>query len=93
MTSAISRWRLAGPQVLSCTRFSEGLNRAIGGRCRLSAPAQENFASHALGEWRVIYVATFREAVYVLHSFRKKSRRTSAQDIEMARKRYKQMGG
>ncbi len=48
---------------------------------------------HVLGEWRIIYVAKFRDAVYVLHSFKKKSRKTSRQDIELARQRYKQIGG
>jgi len=48
---------------------------------------------HVLGEWRVIYVAKFRDAVYVLHSFQKKSRKTSREDIELARQRYKQIGG
>lgn len=48
---------------------------------------------HVLGEWRVIYVARFKEAVYVLHAFQKKSRKTSRQDIERARQRYGQIGG
>ena len=48
---------------------------------------------HALGEWRVIYVAKLREAVYVLHAFQKKSRKMNRQDIELARRRYKQIGG
>jgi phage-related protein len=48
---------------------------------------------HILGEWRVIYVAKHHEAVYVLHAFQKKTRKTSRQDIDLARQRYKQMGG
>jgi len=48
---------------------------------------------HVLGEWRIIYVAKFRDAVYVLHSFQKKTQKTSQHDIEIARKRYKQIGG
>lgn len=48
---------------------------------------------HALGEWRIIYVAKFKDAVYVFHSFQKKSRKTRQQDIELAHKRYKQIGG
>jgi phage-related protein len=48
---------------------------------------------HVLGEWRVIYVAKFHDAIYVLHSFQKKSRKTSRQDIELARQRYKQIRG
>jgi phage-related protein len=30
---------------------------------------------HVLGEWRVLYVAKFARAVYVLHVFQKKHRR------------------
>jgi phage-related protein len=48
---------------------------------------------HILGEWRIIYVAKYREAVYVLHAFQKKSKKTSRQEIDLARQRYKQIGG
>jgi phage-related protein len=48
---------------------------------------------HVLGEWRVIYIARLREAIHVLHAFQKKSRKTSRQDIELARQRYGQIGG
>jgi phage-related protein len=46
-----------------------------------------------LGEWRVIYVAKLREAVYVLHAFQKKTRKASRHDIDLARQRYRQIGG
>jgi phage-related protein len=48
---------------------------------------------HLLGEWRVIYIAKLHEAVYVLHAFQKKTRKTSRQDIDLAHQRYKQIGG
>jgi phage-related protein len=48
---------------------------------------------HLLGEWRVIYIAKLHEAIYVLHAFQKKTRKTSRQDIDLARQRYKQIGG
>ena len=48
---------------------------------------------HILGEWRIIYVAKHHEGVYVLHAFQKKTRKTSRQDIDLARQRYKQIGG
>jgi len=44
---------------------------------------------HADGEFRVIYVAQFDEAVYVLHAFGKQTRRTSRLDIDLARHRYR----
>jgi phage-related protein len=48
---------------------------------------------HLLGEWRVICIAKLYDAVYVLHTFQKKTRRTRRQDIDLARQRYKQIGG
>lgn len=39
-------------------------------------------------QYRVIYVAKFSESVYVLHSFIKKTAKTAAPDLEMAKKRY-----
>lgn len=47
---------------------------------------------HRGGEWRVIYVAARREAVYVLHAFGKKTQATRREDIEIARRRYRQIG-
>lgn len=38
--------------------------------------------------FRVMYVATFGDTVYVLHSFEKKSQRTARRDIELGRRRY-----
>lgn len=43
------------------------------------------------GIYRVIYVARFEEAVYVLHCFQKKTQRTSQSDIELAKRRYKDL--
>jgi phage-related protein len=40
-------------------------------------------------EHRIFYVAKFEEAVYVLHCFQKKSRRTSPRDLETGRERYR----
>jgi len=38
--------------------------------------------------YRVMYVAKFSKKIYVLHSFQKKSRKTSSQDINIAKARY-----
>ena len=40
------------------------------------------------GAFRVIYVAKFGNAVYVLHAFQKKARKTSRADLKLARRRY-----
>jgi len=41
------------------------------------------------GAFRVIYIARFEDAVYVLHAFQKKSRKTSRSDLSLARQRYR----
>ncbi len=43
------------------------------------------------GTYRVVYIARFAEAVYVLHAFQKKTRATSERDIELARTRYTEL--
>lgn len=46
---------------------------------------------HREGEWRIIYVAKFESAVYVLHAFEKKTQQTRQADIELAQARYKEV--
>lgn len=41
------------------------------------------------GTFRVLYVAKFEEAVYVLHCFKKTTQEISEADIQLAKKRYK----
>ncbi len=41
------------------------------------------------GIFRVIYVARFEEAIYVLHAFQKKSQKIRKADIELVKARYK----
>jgi phage-related protein len=38
------------------------------------------------GLYRVIYVASFEEIIYVLHAFQKKSRKTNRQDLDTAKR-------
>ena len=38
------------------------------------------------GQWRIIYIAKFEDAVYVLHAFRKKTQKTSKPDIDAAKR-------
>jgi len=44
---------------------------------------------HAAVEHRVLYVAAFPEAVYVLHAFQKKARRTPRLNLAVARARWR----
>lgn len=43
------------------------------------------------GIFRVMYVAKFADAIYVLHCFQKKTQQTSRSDIELAKARYKEL--
>lgn len=43
---------------------------------------------HVSGAFRLIYVAKFSEAIYVLHAFQKKSQKTALLDLQLARSRY-----
>jgi len=41
------------------------------------------------GAYRVIYVAKFTDAVYVLHAFQKKTQKTARADLDLAMQRYR----
>ena len=43
------------------------------------------------GAFRVLYVASFPEALYVLHAFQKKSQQTAKGDLEVARMRFRSL--
>ena len=45
------------------------------------------------GAFRVIYVVRFKDAIYVLHAFQKKTRKTAGMDIDLAKRRYRTIGG
>jgi phage-related protein len=54
-------------------------------------PGVREICVRVLGEWRVLYVAKFADAIYVLHAFQKKTPQTRQEDIELARRRYQQI--
>jgi phage-related protein len=43
---------------------------------------------HREGEYRVLYVSKFPEAIYVLHAFAKKSRKTPSRELSMGLSRF-----
>ncbi len=45
----------------------------------------------ATGAYRVVYVASFAEAIYVLHAFQKKTQRTSPRDTALAQSRFRDL--
>jgi phage-related protein len=45
----------------------------------------------AAGAFRVVYIAKFAEAVYVLHCFQKKTEKTGRADMDLAAARYRDL--
>jgi phage-related protein len=43
------------------------------------------------GAFRVIYIAKVEDRVYVLHAFQKKTQKTRKTDLDLAKKRYKEV--
>jgi phage-related protein len=42
-------------------------------------------------EHRILYVASFADAIYILHAFEKKSRATPHRELELAKRRLAQL--
>jgi phage-related protein len=55
------------------------------------APGVRELRIHTSVEHRVLYVAKFAEAVYILHAFQKKEQSTSQRDLDLARERYQEL--
>ena len=53
--------------------------------------AQEIRIRDAAGAFRVVFVAKFADAIYVLHCFQNKTQRTSKPDLELAQSRYRDL--
>jgi phage-related protein len=43
------------------------------------------------GAFRLMHVAKFPEAVYVLHAFQKKTQKTARRDLALAKDRYQEV--
>ena len=43
------------------------------------------------GAFRVFFVTKFDEAIYVLHAFQKRSRKTSRRDLDIGAARYREI--
>ena len=57
----------------------------------VGAGVREISVRETSGSYRVIYVATFAEAVFVLHAFQKKTRATAKRDIDLAQARFRML--
>ena len=47
--------------------------------------------SDEAGQFRVIYIAKIKDAVFVLHCFQKKSQKTPQKDLDLASKRLREL--
>lgn len=45
----------------------------------------------AAGAFRIVYVAKFTNAIYVIHCFQKKTQKTSKADLDLAESRYRDL--
>lgn len=57
----------------------------------IGAGVREIRIRDAAGAFRVIYVAKFAAAIYVLHCFQKRTQRTSKADLTLAMRRYRDL--
>lgn len=57
----------------------------------IGAGAREIRIRDDAGAFRVIYVAKFEDAIFVLHCFQKKSQKTSREDVSLAAQRYRDL--
>lgn len=51
----------------------------------------EEIRIHEKNEYRVLYIAKFKESIYVLHTFIKKTQQTLKRDIDLAKHRYAEL--
>jgi phage-related protein len=57
----------------------------------VGAGVKEIRVRDATGAFRVIYVAKFADAIYVLHCFQKKTQQTRKADLDLAKQRYNEL--
>jgi phage-related protein len=81
--------RLAGFQL---RRVQRGLDPDDWKPMQTVGPGVREIRIHIAGAYRVFYVATRAEAIYVLHAFEKKTQKTSAQDLRIGRDRFRALG-
>ena len=58
---------------------------------RSVGPGVAEIRIHLGGEFRVLYIAKFEEAIYVLHAFHKRTRHTPQLALAIARARLQQL--
>jgi phage-related protein len=80
--------RLAGYELRQVQR---GMEPSDWKPMRSVGPGVAEIRIHLGGEFRVLYLAKFEEAIYVLHVFQKRTRRTPQLALAIARARLRQL--
>ena len=80
--------RLAGFQL---RRVQQGLDPDDWKPMQTVGPGVREIRIQIAGAHRVFYVTTRPEAIYILHAFEKKTRKTSAHDLQLGRDRFRAM--
>jgi phage-related protein len=57
----------------------------------IGAGVREIRVRDASGAFRVIFIATLEDAVYILHAFQKKTEATSKRDLDLATARFREL--
>lgn len=57
----------------------------------IGAGVREIRVRDASGAFRVIFIATLKDAVYILHAFQKKTEATSKRDLDLATARFREL--
>jgi phage-related protein len=81
--------RLAGFQL---RRVQQGLDPDDWKSMQTVGPGVREIRISIAGAHRVFYLATRADAICVLHAFEKKTRKTSAHDLQVGRERFRALG-
>jgi phage-related protein len=85
------RKRLGVRRDTNSTKSSMGVNRNWKPVNTVGRGVREIRIRDTAGVFRVMYVAKFDDAVYVLHCFQKKTQKTSKADLNLAAQRYRDL--
>jgi hypothetical protein len=77
---------------INCAKYSAATTQMTGSLLMdVGAGTKEIRIKQSDGAFRVMYVAKFEDAIYVLHCFKKKTQKTSQKDKNLSTQRYKDM--
>ena len=72
-------------------RVQHGLNPMDWKPMKSIGPGVREIRIQHEGQYRVIYIGSFEEIIYVKHAFQKKSRKTNKQDLDTAKRALREV--